>query len=166
VASLVALPFLVYRKITEFRVSLQQRKMFFDKTHFQHSVNGQQYSSQSCSEVFPIYQECDLTANRVIQVQSVKKIYYFLVNIVMFFLPIVLMSVSYTLIIIKLYCTTSPGERMIGVSPQARAKRKVVTLVLIVLAAFVTCWMPHQVPMAHAIFFTGSQVLFPFLRLF
>ena len=82
----------------------------------------------------------------------VKKIYYFFVNIVMFFIPILLMSICYSMIVAKLYCTASPGERVGGVSPQARAKRKVVKLVLVVIATFVICWSPHQVPMAHAIF--------------
>ena len=76
----------------------------------------------------------------------------------MFFIPILLMSICYSMIVAKLYCTASPGERVGGVSPQARAKRKVVKLVLVVIATFVICWSPHQVPMAHAIFFTGSQV--------
>ena len=115
-------------------------------------------SSQSCLDVFPKTTECDPITNRVVQTQTVKKIYYSLVNIVMFFIPILLMSICYSMIVAKLYCTTSPGERVGGVSPQARAKRKVVKLVLVVIATFVICWSPHQVPMAHAIFFTGSQV--------
>ena len=80
----------------------------------------------------------------------------------MFFIPILLMSICYSMIVAKLYCTASPGERVGGVSPQARAKRKVVKLVLVVIATFVICWSPHQVPMAHAIFFTGSQVTLPY----
>ena len=113
---------------------------------------------RSCNEVFPTSIHCDLSINKVIQVHVVKKIYYFFVNIVMFFIPILLMSICYSMIVAKLYCTASPGERVGGVSPQARAKRKVVKLVLVVIATFVICWSPHQVPMAHAIFFTGSQV--------
>ena len=113
---------------------------------------------RSCNEVFPTSLQCDLSTNTVVQVHAIKKMYYFLVNIVMFFIPIVLMSICYSMIVVKLYCTVSPGERVGGVPPQARAKRKVVKLVLVVIATFVICWSPHQVPMAHAIFFTGSQV--------
>ena len=109
-------------------------------------------------DVFPKTIECDPVTNRIIQVQTTKKIYYSLVNIVMFFIPILLMSICYSMIVAKLYCTASPGERVGGVTPQARAKRKVVKLVLVVIATFVICWSPHQVPMAHAVFFTGSQV--------
>ena len=109
-------------------------------------------------DVFPKSLECDPIRNRIIQVQTAKKVYYSLVNIVMFFIPIFMMSICYSMIVAKLYCTASPGERVGGVSPQARAKRKVVKLVLVVIATFVICWSPHQVPMAHAVFFTGSQV--------
>ena len=109
-------------------------------------------AQRSCSEVFPTSLQCDLTTNKVIQIHTVKKIYYFFVNIMMFFIPILLMSICYSMIVVKLYCTASPGVALGGVSPQARAKRKVVKLVLVVIAMFVVCWAPHQVPMAHAIF--------------
>ena len=100
-------------------------------------------------DVFPKSLECDLIKSRIIQVQTA---------IVMFFIPIFMMSICYSMIVAKLYCTASPGERVGGVSPQARTKRKVVKLVLVVIATFVICWSPHQVPMAHAVFATGSQV--------
>ena len=119
---------------------------------------------RSCNEIFPTYLHCDLTSNTVIQEQFVKKVYYFIVNFVMFFIPVILMSICYSMIIAKLYCSTSPGERIggllfvvavywktsrhfpiSGVTPQARAKRKVVKLVVVVITTFVTCWSPHQV---------------------
>ena len=76
----------------------------------------------------------------------------------MFFIPILLMIICYSMIVAKLYWNRSPGERVDGISPQARAKRKVVKLVVVVIFTFVICWSPHQVPMGHAIFATGSQV--------
>ena len=109
-------------------------------------------------DVFPTSLDCDPITNKAFQVQTTKKIYYSLVNIVMFFIPILLMSICYSMIVAKLYCTASPGERVGGVSPQARAKRKVVKLVLVVIATFVICWSPHQVPMAHAIFSQTHRV--------
>ena len=119
---------------------------------------------RSCNEIFPTYLHCDLATNKIIQEQFVKKVYYFIVNFVMFFIPVILMSICYSMIIAKLYCSTSPGERIggllfvvavywktsrhfpiSGVTPQARAKRKVVKLVVVVITTFVTCWSPHQV---------------------
>ena len=114
-----------------------------------------------CHDNFPISQECDLGSNRIVYAQTWKKLYYVFINIVMFFLPIIVMIICYFLIIAKLYTTSSPGERVVCLSPQAKAKRKVVQLVLVVLTVFVICWSPHQIPMAHAIFFTGSQVRYP-----
>ena len=124
----------------------------------QQNISGHPWTSQSCTDVFPTYLRCDPVTHRVFQAQTAKQVYSSFVNIVMFFLPIILMSICYSMIVAKLYCTKSPGERDGGVPPQARAKRKVVTLVLVVLATFVICWSPHQVPMAHAILLTGSQV--------
>ena len=74
----------------------------------------------SCNEIFPTRSECDLESNTVIKVQVVKKIYYFFINIVMFFIPILLMTVCYSMIVAKLYCSSSPGERLGGVTPQVR----------------------------------------------
>ena len=69
---------------------------------------------RSCNEIFPTYPHCDLVTNTVIHEQFVKKVYYFIVNFVMFFIPVILMSICYSMIIAKLYCSTSPGERIGG----------------------------------------------------
>ena len=42
----------------------------------------------------------------------------FTINIVMFFIPILLMTICYSMIVAKLYCSSSPGERLGGVTPQ------------------------------------------------
>ena len=77
---------------------------------------------QSCSDVFPTFNTCDLEKNKVYQAQTAKKIYYSFVNIVMFFIPILLMTICYSMIVAKLYCSTSPGERLGRVSPQVCSK--------------------------------------------
>ena len=74
----------------------------------------------SCNENFPIRSECDLETSTVIKVQVAKKIYYFFINIVMFFIPILLMTICYSMIVAKLYCSSSPGERLGGVTPQVK----------------------------------------------
>ena len=75
-------------------------------------------NQRSCNEIFPTRLECDLETNNVINVQVAKKIYYFFVNIIMFFIPILLMTICYSMIVAKLYCSSSPGERLGGVTPQ------------------------------------------------
>ena len=76
----------------------------------------------------------------------------------MFLVPVLVMTICYMMIVIKLFCTVSPGERVEGVSQQSIAKRKVVKMVLVVLFTFVLCWAPIQFLMAAAIFTTGNQV--------
>merc|ERR1712059_20458 len=76
----------------------------------------------------------------------------------MFVVPGLLMSLCYSLIVLKLYCSTSPGLPQGWPSPQAKAKRKVVKLLLVVITAFFLCWAPQQLLMIHAIFFTDHQL--------
>ena len=80
-------------------------------------------NQRSCNEIFPTRLECDLETNNVINVQVAKKIYYFFVNIIMFFIPILLMTICYSMIVAKLYCSSSPGERLGGVTPQVLCLR-------------------------------------------
>jgi hypothetical protein len=47
------------------------------------------------------------------------------VNIVMFLVPGLLMTLCYSLIVAKLHCSSAPGERLGLPASQARAKRKV-----------------------------------------
>ena len=141
-AALVASPFLFYRKVVEIRVSLNYLRLmqavtyvkrwlnldrhvwhgyvYFDIWYVIHDV--QSFSGVttaiSCNENFPIRSECDLETSTVIKVQVAKKIYYFFINIVMFFIPILLMTICYSMIVAKLYCSSSPGERLGGVTPQ------------------------------------------------
>lgn len=65
----------------------------------------------------------------MIRVQVAKKIYYFFINIVMFFIPILLMTICYSMIVAKLYCSSSPGERLGGVTPQVNTSSSLFAVV-------------------------------------
>jgi len=127
-------------------------------TIFEFKYSPLNYSSSSCHETFPTFPTCDLTSNTVVKLHVAKKIYYSLVNIVMFLLPGLLMTLCYSLIVAKLYCSAAPGERTGVQAPQALAKKKVLKLVLVVIATFFLCWSPQQLLMAHAIFSTDHQL--------
>jgi len=135
---LVASPLLAYRKTNVFKHASE--------------------SWSECMEAFPTILSCDLDTNKATELQVAKKIYYSLVNIVMFLLPGLLMVLCYTMIVLKLYCSASPGERGGKPPQQSRAKRKVVKLVIVVIAAFFLCWSPHQILMYYAIFFTEAKL--------
>ncbi|XP_022237845.1 substance-K receptor-like [Limulus polyphemus] len=55
------------------------------------------------------------------------------------------MTAAYTMIIWKLWVNKVPGERsQANITVQHKAKKKVIKLVTVVLAAFICCWMPFQ----------------------
>ncbi|XP_012944206.1 QRFP-like peptide receptor [Aplysia californica] len=73
-------------------------------------------------------------------------IFYSIEGIVMYFLPVVVMIVAYSVISYRLLVRKPPGT-LIGSthSAQAKAKRKVIKMLVIVLVAFVVCWTPQQI---------------------
>ncbi|XP_067136185.1 QRFP-like peptide receptor [Centruroides vittatus] len=99
-----------------------------------------------CSDVWPhevIYLE---EFGRCVKVVRGKKIYYTFVTVALFFLPIVIMSTSYSLIVWRLWMNKVPGERSLAnMTVQHNAKKKVIKMVCVVLVVFVLCWMPFQI---------------------
>ena len=84
---------------------------------------------RTCNEKFPTYSYCDLSTNKIIQEQLVKKVYYFIVNFVMFFIPIIIFFICYSMIIAKLYCSSSPGERIGGLMLFTEITRKLLSII-------------------------------------
>ncbi|XP_060578178.1 neuropeptide FF receptor 2-like isoform X2 [Ruditapes philippinarum] len=74
-----------------------------------------------------------------------KTIYYTILSVVMFFIPIVVMLFAYTLILVKLLIRKRPGT-VITVTKQAqdRSRKKVIRMLVAVLAVFIICWTPQQ----------------------
>lgn len=99
-----------------------------------------------CSDVWPqeiVYSE---ELGKCVQIVKGKKIYYTFVTVALFFLPILIMTTTYSLIIWRLWMTELPGERnLANINVQHRAKKKVIKMVCVVLVVFVICWMPFQI---------------------
>lgn len=80
-----------------------------------------------------------------------RRIYYTFVSVVLFFIPIVVMSLAYIMIIWKLWSAQIPGERLENENRnQIRVKRKIVVMLLVILAAFALCWLPYQISLLYA----------------
>ncbi|RUS75241.1 hypothetical protein EGW08_017006, partial [Elysia chlorotica] len=77
--------------------------------------------------------------------------YYIVVGLVMYFLPILVMVFTYSIIAFRLLRRRHPGRRPSGgkMSTQDRAKRKVTKMLVMVLFVFIVCWSPHQVIMMY-----------------
>ncbi|XP_067136262.1 substance-P receptor-like isoform X2 [Centruroides vittatus] len=126
VSMLAAIPFPIYR------------------THVERQWSD--FLEIQCSDVWPhevVYSE---ELGRCIKLVKGKKIYYTFVTIALFFLPIIIMSTTYSLIVRRLWMSELPGERSTSnINIQHRAKKKVIKMVCVVLLVFVLCWMPFQI---------------------
>nr|CAH0109844.1 unnamed protein product [Daphnia galeata] len=134
----VALPFAVYRKLFE--------------------IQWKNAVEVSCQETWPSLLYYDPKSISCISSVWPKTAYYTLVSVVLFFLPIVIMSIAYALIIGRLWGSKPPGEKMdAALTNQARAKRKVVKMVCVIMLVFIVCWAPLQVLILFAQFSHNSQ---------
>lgn len=76
------------------------------------------------------------------------KVYYSLVFVVLYLLPLLVIAVLYALVSYKLYHRKIPGHSRARAYTMAveKSKRKVVKVLVMIVAAFALCWFP-----AHAI---------------
>ncbi|XP_077999601.1 substance-P receptor-like [Glandiceps talaboti] len=65
--------------------------------------------------------------------------------VITYFVPLVAMAVSYTIVGIKLWGSQTPGECSHRHREQLRAKRKVVKMMIFVLLVFAICWLPLHI---------------------
>ena len=114
----------------------------------------------TCSEVFPTDLAWEIDTDQFVHDHLAKKMFYSFLMIVMFLVPVLMMAICYTLIVLKLYCTTSPGERIGRNHPKSATKKNVLKLLMVVMVMFVICWSPLQLFMATAVFYTEYQVKF------
>ncbi|KAI8794719.1 neuropeptide FF receptor 2, partial [Biomphalaria glabrata] len=74
-----------------------------------------------------------------------KVVYYCVEGIVMYFLPIVIMIVTYSIISVKLLHRRAPGSLINSTSSaQDKSKKKVIKMLVAVLVVFTLCWTPQQ----------------------
>ncbi|CAH1793438.1 unnamed protein product [Owenia fusiformis] len=76
--------------------------------------------------------------------KSARMIYYCVVTLLLFFLPLGIMGVGYSLIIWRLRSTHVPGEHVSDRNYQHKVKKRVVLMLIIILVLFAVCWGPIQ----------------------
>ena len=92
----------------------------------QYKLYWKNYHEVWCTETFPkMYIDTDCNTQEI-----GKKAYYMVQSVVMFFIPILIMAVTYTLIILKMLFRKTPGRRS-RVSSHDKAKKKVKLLFFI-----------------------------------
>ncbi|XP_063445832.1 tachykinin-like peptides receptor 99D [Mytilus trossulus] len=72
--------------------------------------------------------------------------YYATVSVVLYFIPMIVMTLAYSRIIMKLWMSAIPVEKMDKrVEAQARARKKVIVMLVAILVVFAVCWLPFQI---------------------
>ena len=79
-----------------------------------------------CGDTWPVLQRIDPVTNMSVVVHPSRTFYYTFISIVLYFVPIAIMTFAYSLIMWKLWRKQTPGERIdTEVNAQMRMKRKV-----------------------------------------
>ncbi|CAN8019892.1 unnamed protein product, partial [Ixodes persulcatus] len=111
-----------------------------------------------CGWTWPTEVSWDEERGECVSATPGRRLYYLLVTVTLFFLPVAIMLTAYSLIVWKLWISQMPGERSAAnINAQCRAKKKVITMVCTVLVAFVICWMPLQVIVLYSQFGDSKQ---------
>ncbi|GAB6030926.1 hypothetical protein CHUAL_007753 [Chamberlinius hualienensis] len=121
-------------------------------------IKWKNYTQPHCGDVWAAQTYYDVTNGVCIVDYPIKRLYYIFFTMTLFFLPITVMSITYFLLVRKLWLSPPPGEyHNNGVSIQSRAKKKVIKLVLTVLIVFIACWTPLQVLTLYGVFGHHTQ---------
>ncbi|XP_055970272.1 neuromedin-K receptor [Sorex fumeus] len=71
-------------------------------------------------------------------------IYHMAVIVLVYFLPLLVMGVTYTLVGLTLWGGEIPGDTCDKYHEQLKAKRKVVKMMVLVVVTFAVCWLPYH----------------------
>ena len=153
VSAVIASPFLKYRIVTEIQVI---SNFGFVLYLYCPLTQWADFVQVTCSETFPTDITWEAETNQFVHDHLAKKMFYSFLMIVMFLVPVLMMTICYTMIIMKLYCSSTPGEKMTKSAPRATVKQNVLKLLVVVI--FVICWSPLRVFMAMGVFYTQYQV--------
>ncbi|XP_054724887.1 QRFP-like peptide receptor [Uloborus diversus] len=117
------------------------------------TIQWKDFLEPQCSEMWSLQYYYDDETEQCIKYEPLRTIYYVVVSVTLFFLPVAIMITAYSLILWKLWISEVPGERHIqNINVQYRARKKVIKMVFVVLVAFICCWMPLQVMVLYSIY--------------
>ena len=84
-----------------------------------------------CDDDWPV--SIDIQVNNTISSMPSRTAYYVTVSVVLYFIPLIVMTFAYSLIIMKLWMSAIPVEKMDKrVEAQARARKKVLQLIILI----------------------------------
>ncbi|XP_071128533.1 substance-P receptor-like [Mytilus edulis] len=102
------------------------------------------HTEQWCDDVWPTMTEN--IGNMTMSSMPSRTAYYVSVSVILYFFPMLIMTLAYSIIIIKLWSSTIPGEKVDRrMEAQSRTRKKVIVMLVAILIVFVVCWLPYQV---------------------
>ena len=89
---------------------------------------------------------CEMEWNKVFGEFLSYQNYGIAISVLLFYIPVVLLSILYSMIVIKLKSQKIPGEQS-AIAEQQRAKRNrnVLKMAIAVVSGFVLCWVPWSI---------------------
>ncbi|XP_022313602.1 QRFP-like peptide receptor isoform X2 [Crassostrea virginica] len=128
ISCVVAIPMLIYRRVHE--------------RHWKNHVE------RWCDDV---EWSIDLDNGEAHYHKPTRVAYWTCVSVILFFIPIIAMVGAYCGIIKTLWSTKIPGERVYKENlVQNKMKRKVIVMLIVILAVFALCWSPLQITILYS----------------
>ncbi|CAG5135912.1 unnamed protein product, partial [Candidula unifasciata] len=119
-----------------------------------HEVQWRNVVESWCDDDWPVTIYIDPETGLETPRRFARKFYYMFVCVVLFFLPCLVMCIAYTVIIVTLWLARVPGERINkDIKSQTKMRKKVVLMLVVILAVFILCWMPLVVSIIYSEFF-------------
>ncbi|XP_066954357.1 substance-P receptor-like isoform X1 [Macrobrachium rosenbergii] len=110
-----------------------------------YSIKWANFTSWQCDEFWPTEKHFDPKLEQCVITYDARKVFYVALTIALYFLPVAVMFINYSLVVWRLWMSRLPGEHSAPARHTAtRAKKKVVKMVSVVLIIFVLCWTPLQ----------------------
>ena len=96
--------------------------------------------------VYPGQLVCELRWNEAFGESPSLANYFIALSVVLFYIPIVMLAILYSIIVIKLKSQNIPGEQSAN-AEQQRAKRNknVLKMAIAIVLGFVLCWVPFSI---------------------
>ncbi|KAL4240043.1 alpha1-adrenergic receptor [Mactra antiquata] len=109
------------------------------------------YTERWCDDTWPVETKTIPGSNYTMSYMPSRTIYFTFVSAVLYFFPMIVMSIAYSVIIKKLRSARIPGEHVdAGFAAQQKRKRKVIAMLVTILAVFGICWLPYQIVLLYS----------------
>ncbi|KAL3876766.1 hypothetical protein ACJMK2_034562, partial [Sinanodonta woodiana] len=99
-----------------------------------------------CDDEWPGYHVTDPETGFTRLMTPARKAYYTIIVLLLYCIPMIVMSCIYLIIIVTIWFAKVPGERVTTeVKVQSKLKKKVIVMLTLILAVFGLCWLPLQI---------------------